>query len=160
LKQTVVSIISDGASEPVEAEMGLAQVRFEAVDERTREQAQEVAQTIESAAGKGVTLHLEGRLAQIFANIAAVVGRVGGLAYGGLSSELTPEQAGKILGVSRPLVVRRMDDGRLPFRYEGAHRRCKLEDVLKLKAEEDRQSAALSELAGMDDVDYRRSPRP
>jgi len=36
-----------------------------------------------------------------------------------------------------------MDDGRLPFRYEGKHRRCKLEDVLKLKAAEDKPTAAL-----------------
>jgi hypothetical protein len=36
-----------------------------------------------------------------------------------------------------------MDDGRLPFRYEGKHRRCKLEDVVMLKAAEDKQRAAL-----------------
>ena len=90
-----------------------------------------------------------------------MIAKVGGLAYGGLSSELTPEQAGKILGISRPLVVRRMDDGRLPFRYEGAHRRCKLEDVLVLKATEDKQNTALRELAeGMEDIDFRPSPKP
>lgn len=76
-----------------------------------------------------------------------------------LSAELTPEQAGEMLGISRPLVVRRMEDGRLPFRYEGAHRRCKLEDVLKLKVIEDRQTESLRELAGMDDVDYQPAPR-
>ena len=46
--------------------------------------------------------------------------------------ELSPEQAAAILGISRPRVVRRMDSGRLPFRYVGAHRRCCLSDVLKL----------------------------
>jgi len=56
---------------------------------------------LESAGGRGVELHLEGRLAELFKNIAAVIAKVGGLAYGGLSSELTPEQAGKILGISR-----------------------------------------------------------
>jgi excisionase family DNA binding protein len=77
------------------------------------------------------------------------------------ATELTPEQAGEILGVSRPLVARRMDVGRLPFRYEGAHRRCKLEDVLALKAEEDKQNAALRELAeGMADIDFRPAPKP
>jgi hypothetical protein len=40
-----------------------------------------------------------------------------------------------------------MDDGRLPFRYEGKHRRCKLEDVLKLKAAEDKQTATLRALS-------------
>lgn len=138
--------------------MGMARVQFESVDRRTQKQAQEVAQAIESARGRQVTLHLEGRLADIFRKIASMMARVDGLAYGGLSSELTPEQAGKILGVSRPLVVRRMDDGRLPFRYEGSHRRCKLEDVLKLKAQEEQQTAAARELAEMDDIDFQPSP--
>jgi excisionase family DNA binding protein len=64
----------------------------------------------------------------------------------GESEELSPEEAGKILGISRPLVVRRMDAGKLPFHYVGAHRRCKLSDVLALKEEEDRRSQALREL--------------
>jgi excisionase family DNA binding protein len=62
--------------------------------------------------------------------------------------ELSPEQAAAILGISRPLVVRRMDSGRLPFRYVGAHRRCRLSDVLKLQQEEQRQREAIDHLAG------------
>jgi excisionase family DNA binding protein len=61
--------------------------------------------------------------------------------------ELSPEQAAAILGMSRPLVVRRMDIGRLPFRYVGAHRRCRLSDVLKLQREERGQREALERLA-------------
>jgi excisionase family DNA binding protein len=64
----------------------------------------------------------------------------------GESEELSPEEAGKILGISRPLVVRKMDAGKLPFHYVGAHRRCKLSDVLALKEEEDRRNQALREL--------------
>jgi excisionase family DNA binding protein len=48
--------------------------------------------------------------------------------------ELSPSEASVILGVSRPLVVLRMDRGDLPFRYVGKHRRASLEDVLALKA--------------------------
>ena len=54
--------------------------------------------------------------------------------------ELSPEQAAAILGISRPLVVRRMDNGLLPFRYVGARRRCRFSDVLKLQREEHGQS--------------------
>jgi excisionase family DNA binding protein len=62
--------------------------------------------------------------------------------------ELSPEQAAVILGISRPLVVRRMDDGRLPFRYVGAHRRCRLSDVLALQRQAQAQQEALDRLAG------------
>jgi hypothetical protein len=36
-----------------------------------------------------------------------------------------------------------MDNGQLRFRYEGKYRRCKLEDVLKLKAAEEKQTTTL-----------------
>lgn len=61
--------------------------------------------------------------------------------------EISPNDAAKILGMSRPLVVRRMDLGDLPFRFEGSHRRCKLSDVLALKAREDERQRALDALA-------------
>ncbi len=61
--------------------------------------------------------------------------------------ELSPNDAAEILGISRPLVVHRMDVGDLPFRYVGKHRRAKLKDVLALKTELDAQRKALEELA-------------
>lgn len=61
--------------------------------------------------------------------------------------ELSPNDAAGILGISRPLVVHRMDIGDLPFRYVGKHRRTKLKDVLVLKTKIDAQHAAMEALA-------------
>lgn len=61
--------------------------------------------------------------------------------------ELSPNDAAGILGISRPLVVHRMDVGDLPFRYVGKHRRTKLRDVLTLKTRIDAQRAAMEALA-------------
>lgn len=61
--------------------------------------------------------------------------------------ELSPNDAAEILGISRPLVVHRMDIGDLPFRYVGKHRRARLKDVLALKARIDAQRAAMEALA-------------
>jgi hypothetical protein len=61
--------------------------------------------------------------------------------------ELSPNDVASILGISRPLVVHRMDVGDLPFRYIGKHRRAKLKDVLALKSKLDTQQAALEALA-------------
>jgi excisionase family DNA binding protein len=61
-------------------------------------------------------------------------------------AEVSPEDAAAILGVSRPLVRRRMDAGVLPFRRVGAHRRLRLSDVLDLKQREAPVRAALDEL--------------
>src|SRR6201987_3407184 len=61
--------------------------------------------------------------------------------------ELSPNDAAGILGISRPLVVHRMDVGDLPFRYVGKHRRATLRDVLALKTKIDAQRAAMEALA-------------
>src|SRR5580704_11928733 len=61
--------------------------------------------------------------------------------------ELSPNDAASLLGVSRPLVVHRMEVGDLPFRYVGKHRRAKLKDVIALKREVDEQKAAIAILA-------------
>ena len=62
-------------------------------------------------------------------------------------AEVTPNEAATILGISRPLVVHRMEIGDLPFRYVGKHRRARLTDGLALKAKLDPQQAALKSLA-------------
>ena len=61
--------------------------------------------------------------------------------------ELSPNDAADILGISRPLVVHRMDVGDLPFRYVGKHRRARLRDVLALKTKLDAQQKAMQALA-------------
>ena len=63
-------------------------------------------------------------------------------------AEISPEDAAAILGVSRPLVRRRMDVGDLPFRRVGAHRRVRLADVLEIRRKEAPARAALEELRG------------
>lgn len=62
-------------------------------------------------------------------------------------AEVSPEDAAAILGISRPLVRRRMDAGVLAFRRVGAHRRLRLADVLALRRREAPVRAALEELA-------------
>ena len=66
----------------------------------------------------------------------------------GEDQELSPNDAADILGISRPLVVHRMDVGDLAFRYIGRHRRTKLRDVLTLKMKIDaHQRKAMTALA-------------
>lgn len=61
--------------------------------------------------------------------------------------DLTTEQAASLLGVSRPTVVRMIDEGKLPARMVGTHRRVTLSDVIAYREESSRrQSEALDEM--------------
>jgi excisionase family DNA binding protein len=140
------SVIAVAAFVSKEAAMGAAQAKFDRFDENTKLQLKSVAKALGEDDGRRITLAVEGNLAKILRRFITTASKSDGVAYCPLESELSPEQAGKILGVSRPLVVQRMDDGRLPFHYVGSHRRCSLSDVLKLKEKEDPVNEALAQL--------------
>lgn len=61
--------------------------------------------------------------------------------------ELTPNQAAEVLGVSRPFLVKLLDEGKIPFRRVGAHRRVRLDALhAYLQHEEERQLEVMARL--------------
>jgi hypothetical protein len=102
---------------------------------------------VRSGAGDDRTLSLPPEAASLIESLLGHLAKGERVAVLTEDQELSPKDAASILGVSRPLVVYRMDRGDLPFRYVGAHRRATLKDVLALKTRIDAQRAAMEALA-------------
>ena len=117
--------------------MARTRTRVERIGPAARRDAEAVALQLDKFARRqSADLRVDGMMLKLLRQLTELTLKHSGIAIIPIDRELSPADAGRILGISRPIVARKMDAGELPFRYEGKHRRCTLEDVLKLKASE------------------------
>lgn len=101
------------------------------------------------------TLILAPALSKLLRDILAHIERGEGVTFVPNSKLLTTQQAADILNVSRPFLIKLLDEKRLPFTKTGRHRRIEARDLFAFKRERDAQrDKQLDEIIGMDQELY------
>jgi excisionase family DNA binding protein len=100
--------------------------------------------------GPDAELVLSAGAAKLLGSILSEIARGNSVAAVPVQAELTSQQAADLLNVSRPYLIKLLDQGKIPHHKSGSHRRVALKDVLDYKRRADqRREAVLAELADL-----------
>jgi excisionase family DNA binding protein len=96
----------------------------------------------------GKTTSIPASVFYVLERVAEVMARGDSITVVPVGKEVTTQQAANLLNVSRQYLVRLLEEGRIPFRRTGKHRRLRVEDVLSFKEKRDKdRRAGLRELS-------------
>jgi excisionase family DNA binding protein len=111
----------------------------------TPEETQEISVCMGHSEQK---VHLPASAIQLLMDVLVNISQGNAVQIVPVLAELTTQQAADILLVSRPYLVKLLDEGKIEHRKVGSHRRIRYNDLLKFKTQEERaRKSVLDELA-------------
>lgn len=97
--------------------------------------------------GDRTEIDLSPALGQLVLDVLTHVARGEMVTFVPYGAELTTKEAADLLNVSRPFLVKMLEEKRIPFHRVGSHRRVRASDILQFRAERDSERAnALDDL--------------
>ena len=138
------------ATLPSEAEAGLAKETSRVLASRLKKGAAMKLRIVDDDAGQA-TVKLPAPAVGLLLRILEEMARGNAVTIIPVHAELTTQEAADMLNISRPSLIRLLDEGKIEYRRVGTHRRVRFEALMKYKRRMDEQrQAALRELAAYD----------
>jgi excisionase family DNA binding protein len=108
-------------------------------DVHAREELAEIAELVSTVVPEllghdGRRVALSGPVRDVLVRVVTALQAGQAVTVGPFPTRLTTQQAADLLGVSRPTLVKMLDDGKIAYERPGEHRRLRLEDVLAYRA--------------------------
>ncbi len=117
-----------------------------------REQYAELLRLLDAGSARivgadGAAVPVSGSIATALRAVAAAFAANRGILINDIERDLTTQQAADLLNVSRPYLIKLLDERKIPHTMVGTHRRIPLDTLMKYRAVmKEEQRAALREL--------------
>lgn len=110
--------------------------------------ADRVQMSLRGSNGESDEIVLPGHVLQMLLNVLSEMAKGNAISLMPINQELSTQEAANILNVSRPYLVKLLEEEKIPFHKVGAHRRVFARDIFDYKADiESKRRETLDALA-------------
>ena len=129
---------------PTEADARQARESLQRISDILTSGMSDLSIRIQNDEQTGADIILPASVLRLLKDILAEMAQGHAVALLPVQAELTTQQAADLLNVSRPYLIRLLEDSKIPFRLVGQHRRVRFDDLLayRRKDDEDRRRVA------------------
>jgi len=130
---------SSAATVPTERDAALARESSRRLARLLGKRPAALQLRVQASKGHEETISIPARAFRLLNEILIEMAKGNAVTLLPVHAELTTQQAADLLNVSRPFLIRLLEEGKLPCRKVGTHRRIRLEDLIRYKREIDRE---------------------
>ena len=124
---------------PTEADASLARESLKRISPFLTSGKSDLSIRIQNDEHLGADIVLPASMLRLLKEILAEMAQGHGVALLPVQAELTTQQAADLLNVSRPYLIRLLEDRKIPFRLVGQHRRVRFDDLMAYQRKDDEE---------------------